>query len=81
MTEVRLKRPTVQSLPDFSHTKTILHNFGKKPQYAHMLARVFSAALSGIEAFQVEVEVNSGNGDTMIVIVVNITPKAKILLF
>jgi len=29
-------------------------------QYAHMLARVLSAAVNGIEAFPVEVEVNCG---------------------
>ena len=34
-----------------------------------MLARVFSAAVNGIEAFAVEVEVNSGWGDSIIVIV------------
>jgi hypothetical protein len=34
-----------------------------------MLARVLTAAVNGIEAFPVEVEVNSGLGDTMIVIV------------
>jgi len=34
-----------------------------------VLARVLSAAVNGIEAFPVEVEVNSGWGDTMIVIV------------
>jgi magnesium chelatase family protein len=34
-----------------------------------MLARVFSAAVNGIEAYSVEVEVNSGWGDTVIVIV------------
>lgn len=34
-----------------------------------MLARVLSAAVSGIEAFAVEVEVNSGWGDTFVVIV------------
>src|SRR5271165_2288634 len=34
-----------------------------------MLARVCSAALSGIEAYPVEVEVNAGWGDTVIVIV------------
>lgn len=50
------------------------------PQYPPMLARVLSAALSavaatakgdvnGIEAFPVEVEVNSGSGDTFVVIV------------
>src|SRR5690242_1190830 len=34
-----------------------------------MLARVYSAALNGIEAYPVEVEVNAGWGDTVIVIV------------
>src|SRR5271165_1965213 len=34
-----------------------------------MLARVCSAALSGIEAYPVEVEVNAGWGDTIIVVV------------
>ena len=38
-------------------------------QYPPMLARVLSAAVNGIEAFPVEVEVNSGWGDTVIVIV------------
>lgn len=40
-----------------------------------MQAKVCSAAISGIEAYPVEVEVNAGYGDTSIVIVVNITPK------
>jgi hypothetical protein len=34
-----------------------------------MLARSFSAAVNGIEAFPVEVEVNCGWGDTVVVIV------------
>ncbi len=34
-----------------------------------MLTRVFSAALRGVDAIQVEVEVNSGNGDPVLVIV------------
>lgn len=34
-----------------------------------MLAKVCSAALTGIEAYPVEVEVNAGWGDTLIVIV------------
>ena len=38
-------------------------------QNAEMLARFFSAALSGLEAFPVELEVDSGNGDGVIVIV------------
>src|SRR5262245_20722198 len=36
---------------------------------SRMLARVCSSAVNGIEAFAVEVEVNSGWGDTVIVIV------------
>jgi hypothetical protein len=39
-----------------------------------MLARVCSAAVNGIEAYPVEVEVNAGWGDTKIVFVVNVTP-------
>jgi hypothetical protein len=34
-----------------------------------MLSRVCSAAVNGIEAYPVEVEVNAGWGDTVIVIV------------
>ncbi|HEY3862992.1 MAG TPA: YifB family Mg chelatase-like AAA ATPase [Verrucomicrobiae bacterium] len=34
-----------------------------------MLARVFSAAVNGVEAFSVEVEVNAGWGDSVVVIV------------
>jgi predicted ATPase with chaperone activity len=34
-----------------------------------MLARVLSAAVNGIEAFPVELKVNCGCGDTLIVIV------------
>jgi hypothetical protein len=40
-----------------------------------MLAKVCSAAVNGIEAYPVEVEVNAGYGDTILVIVVNINPK------
>ena len=40
-----------------------------------MLAKVCSAAVNGIEAYPVEVEVNAGFGDTLIVIVVNKTPE------
>jgi hypothetical protein len=38
------------------------------PHYPPMLARVLSAAVNGIEAFPVEVEVNCGWRDTVIVI-------------
>jgi magnesium chelatase family protein len=34
-----------------------------------MLAKVCSAAVNGIEAYPVEVEVNAGFGDTLIIIV------------
>ncbi|MBV9657462.1 MAG: YifB family Mg chelatase-like AAA ATPase [Verrucomicrobia bacterium] len=34
-----------------------------------MLARVYSAAVYGVDAFEVEIEVNAGRGDTAIVIV------------
>jgi hypothetical protein len=40
-----------------------------------MLSKVCSAAVNGIEAYPVEVEVNAGYGDTLIVIVVNKTPE------
>jgi hypothetical protein len=39
-----------------------------------MLARVLSAAVNGIEAFLGEVEVNSGWGDTLIVLILSIPP-------
>src|SRR5579862_3622484 len=39
------------------------------PNNRTMLAKVCSAALQGIEAYPVEVEVNAGWGDTLIVIV------------
>ena len=44
----------------------------------NMFAKVCSAAVNGIEAYPVEVEVNAGFGDTIIVIVVNKTPEAAI---
>lgn len=47
------------------------------PAFPHnpvMLARVLSAAVNGIEAFPVEVEVNCGWGDTVIVIIKSISP-------
>lgn len=39
-----------------------------------MLARVCSAAVNGIDAYAIEVEVNCGYGETFIAIVVNNTP-------
>jgi hypothetical protein len=41
---------------------------------AVMLARVLSAAVNGIEAFPVEAEVNSGWGDTVVVLIMSISP-------
>jgi hypothetical protein len=46
-----------------------------------MLAKVCSAAVNGIEAYPVEVEVNAGFGDTFIVLVVNKTPKTGLAVF
>jgi hypothetical protein len=58
-------------------------------QHPPMLARVLSAALSakapqgatadvnGIEAFPVEVEVNCGWGDTVMVIMMSISPRHR----
>jgi hypothetical protein len=43
-------------------------------QYPPMLARVLSAAVNGIEAFPVEVEVNSGWGDTIVVLIISVAP-------
>lgn len=40
-----------------------------------MLARVCSAAVNGIDAYAVEVEVNCGFGETFIAFVVIITPE------
>jgi hypothetical protein len=39
-----------------------------------MLSKVCSAAVAGIDAYPIEVEVNSGYGESFIVIVVNKTP-------
>jgi hypothetical protein len=39
-----------------------------------MLARVLSAAVNGIEAFPVEMEVNSGWGNTVVVLIISIPP-------
>jgi hypothetical protein len=43
-----------------------------------MLAKVCSAAVNGIEAYPVEVEVNAGFGDTLIVIIVSISPISEL---
>jgi hypothetical protein len=45
-----------------------------------MLARVLSAAVNSIEAFAVEVEVNSGWGDTVVVLIMSISPISKLTL-
>jgi hypothetical protein len=46
-----------------------------------MLARVLSAAVNGIEAFPVEVEVNCGWGDTIIVLIMSISPMLRLGFF
>ena len=46
-------------------------------QYPAMLARVLSAAVNGIEAFPVEVEVNAGWGDTIVVLIMSISPISR----
>ena len=46
-----------------------------------MLACVLSAAVNGIEAFPVEVEVNCGWGDTIIVMIVSISPILRLGVF
>jgi hypothetical protein len=54
------------------------------PSFTHnppMLARVLSAAVNGIEAFPVEVEVNCGWGDTIIVIIATDRPHHKTPIF
>jgi hypothetical protein len=43
-----------------------------------MLARVCSAALNGIEAYLVEVEVNAGYGETIIKLLEGLTRPAAI---
>jgi hypothetical protein len=45
-----------------------------------MLARVLSAAVNGIEAFPVELEFNCGWGETIIVLILSISPIAKLVL-
>jgi hypothetical protein len=45
-----------------------------------MLARVLSAAVSGVEAFPVEVEVNSGWADTIVVLIGLISPIPKLFI-
>jgi hypothetical protein len=42
-----------------------------------MLAKVCSAAVNGIEAYPVEVEVNAGWGDTVIVMLSGKLPKRQ----
>ena len=42
-----------------------------------MLAKVRSAAVNGIEAYPVEVEVNAGWGETVIVLCATVPPQKK----
>src|SRR5262245_49365025 len=39
------------------------------PNTVPMLAKIFSAAVFGVDAFEVEIEVNGGRGDPVIIIV------------
>jgi hypothetical protein len=51
------------------------------PRFAHyppVLACVLSVGLNGVEAFPVEVEVNSGWGDTIVVIIMSISPISEL---
>ena len=48
--------------------KTWLQFHHHRPYPCLMLAKVCSAAVNGIEAYPVEVEVNAGFGDTIIVV-------------
>ena len=43
-----------------------------------MLSRVCSAAVNGIEAYPVEVEVNVGYGDTLVVMIATIHPQTTV---
>jgi hypothetical protein len=44
-----------------------------------MLVRVLAAAVNGIEAFPVEVDVNSGWGETVVVLIMSISPIPTLL--
>ena len=46
--------------------KNLVASAGRVGKYRFMLSRVFSAAVNGIDAYLVEVEVNCGFGDTFI---------------
>ena len=62
------------SIPLAQHNINPLRHFrvALGPRLAHnilMLAKVCSAAVNGVEAYPIEVEVNAGFGDTIIIIV------------
>jgi len=66
----------VESFPDDVHTTDELPPgimLARVP-FVAFYARVLSAALNGIEAFLVEVEVNCGWGDTVSVLIISIAP-------
>jgi hypothetical protein len=50
-------------------------------QLSSMITRVFSAAVVGIDATEIEVEVNTGPGIPVIVVVGTINPKTSNCLF
>jgi len=57
----------------FRHRRTLRSNiFPPLPKFAtlsHVLAKVYSAAVYGVDAFEVEIEVNGAHGNAVIVVV------------
>jgi magnesium chelatase family protein len=65
--EIKVKKVLV-TIGDFAITSGLNFAAGSSID-ERMLAKVCSAAVNGIEAYPVEVEVNAGYGDTILVIV------------
>jgi hypothetical protein len=61
-------------------TKSRIAIVPASPQYQPMLARVLCAAVNGIEAFPIEMEVNSGWGNAIVVRIMSLSPVSKLLL-
>jgi hypothetical protein len=59
--------------------KTALPSCPRSPNIRPCWPGVLSAAVNGIEAFPVEVQVNSGWGDTVVVLIVSISPVLKLI--
>jgi magnesium chelatase family protein len=66
--ESKLIKP-YQGLDFFSFFENLIEVMAELPHNIRMLAKVCSAAVNGIEAYPIEVEVNAGWGDTKIIIV------------